>query len=181
MSNIPQYIEEEKEGLLAIITASFKNNILLSGKLPDALKVFEENRYIVKNINQPGDEKTTFCLVSLAQIINRLQYLGYLHWSKIISDQFQQLDYTKCSERTINYVVPELVSGVLLGADYNLLNPVLATKSLDKRVRKILGIIKERLQYAYPRIPVEYRETLRKILRDIKDIPVPEKRGLFED
>jgi tetratricopeptide (TPR) repeat protein len=176
--NIAQNIKKKRGLLLAVTFASLKVFVFMHGKMPEGAKVFEKNEMLAREISQLEDTWTPYCLSMLAKTMSRLQAAGVFNWSKIISKQFEKIDYTLCSEQTIELVASELIGVVLLGCDYSLLNPVFKIKASDKRVRMVLGHIKLSLEYAFPRVPGAYRENIRRVLNDLEDIPIPEENQM---
>jgi tetratricopeptide (TPR) repeat protein len=177
LPRLPEYIENNQLSNIAITLSLLNDNIIMNNEVPFEAKIFSEDKSLARKIATLGDELPGFFLRTMALILSRLQTAGNIHWSNIFYQQFNQLDYTKYSDEVIKIVIPELVGVVLLGGNYSILKPILVCKNSDKRIRQILGEMKEWLVYAFPRVPDAYRENVRKILNDLEDIPLPERAG----
>lgn len=179
--NIPQYIKEKRGLLLAVTLASLKAFVFTRGKMPEGATVFEENKMLGREISGLEDNWAAPSLSILAKIMSGLQAAGDFNWARVIGKLFEKIDYSSCSEQTIEWVVPELIGVVLLGCDYSLLGPVFKRKASDKRVRRALGYVKISLEYSFPRVPGAYRENIRRVLNDLEDIPIPEEEEALEE
>ena len=170
---IPESIEENHGPVVTIVLASLYVYLCVNGRIPDNVSVFKDKQTELSNIwklNEPFDWQSHLIL---ANILMQLQLWGDFESAKDIENIFHQIDYSTFSNSTHD-VIGEIISAILLGADYSLLLPILEKKNTDKKIRRDLKELKSWLSQIFSVAPGSYRETIRKILNDLKDIPLPE-------
>jgi len=171
LNNLQTYFDENRGVDAALILNSLKALVFSHGKMPKSANVFRENKNLTESITKLEDKFQTICFFALIQTLRKLLSMSDFEWTDVFENFFQYIDYTKCSPLMVENIVPEVVSVVLIGANYKVLNPIFNLKTSDKRIRSVLGKIKSNLEYAFPRVPSSNREIIRKILNDLETIP----------
>ena len=70
---IPQYIEEKRGLMVAIILASLKRYVFTRGKMPKGAVVFKENEKLVRDISHLEDNWAMPCMITLSKMLGGLQ------------------------------------------------------------------------------------------------------------
>jgi len=173
---LPKRIKDNDGPVAATVLAALYVYLCTHGKMPEGAKVFDDNPMLARDMSRLEEPFNWHCLLRLITILNQLQSWRDFKWAGIISKLLRDVDYSRISEpSTIKHVVSGMISMVLLGVDYALLKPILVMSVSDKNVHNALGQIKQGLSYSFSKLPGSYREIARKILSDLKDIPIPEK------
>lgn len=186
LASQPDFLEKElvslqqklkdKDGYSsALILASLEVYFTCHDKLPAQFLKLKENRDLINEICRLDHHWGNLCLVSFISILTRLQFFGDSKSATEFKQFFIQIDYDKLSDDKLNIIVRELISIVLLGYEYSILQPIFDKITSDKRIRRILGETKLSLEYTFPRVPPINRERLKRILTDLSDVSTPEK------
>ena len=173
--NLQQKIKDKDGISSASILASLEVYITCHGKLPAQSFKLEKNKDLLNTICQLDPPWGELCLASFILILKRLQLSVDSQLAAEFKQFFIQIDYDKLSDTKLNYIIEELISIVLLGYEYSILNPVFERISTDKRIRKSLGDIKLSLEYTFPRVPPIHRERIKRLLADLADVNISEK------
>ncbi len=140
-------------------------------EIPGEAEVLKESKLLAGSILKLDSDLQRACLVTLISILERLREAEHPEWVEALGNIFRNIDYSRCSDRSMETIVSGLIEIVLMGFDYSLLRPIIERKGIDKRVRTELKRIKPILENIFPGVPVAHRENLRRILNDLEDIP----------
>ena len=172
---LPRRIKDNEWHLAAVALAALYVFLCTRGKMPDSSRVFEENPMLARDISRLDDSSGWRCLLILLTILGQLQVWGDFKWAGVIAKLFRHVDYSGMSDSSTMQTVWSAISMVLLGVEYTLLKPILDMGASQKKVRDALGHVKGWLSYAFSQLPGSHRESARRILSALEDIPIPKK------
>jgi len=168
----PEYMKEKEGHRVVQALASLRTYFFTSGTMPKSAYILQDNEYLLRGISDLEEEYQTLALAEAAQILDRVHAAGENEWTVIIEKQFSHIDYSKCSNKTLELIIPILIQIFLRSGHYTILQPIIRMKASNKVVRECLSRIKSVLEDIFPYIPPRNRENIRWVLNELQDITV---------
>jgi hypothetical protein len=172
LPNLPKYINTNKQSDCLLIINSLKVFMLShkESEFPDELKIFKKDNSILEKLSQFENPWAYYSCLAFSQILLSLQSRRCKPWLVSFYEQFKKIKYQSCDVETTNLIAEYLIIAVLIGGDYDILDPLLSLKHKDRKIRDLLRKKRQGLEYIFPFVPSGSRDNLRKLLNDLFNI-----------
>ncbi|MGA2824293.1 MAG: hypothetical protein ABSE72_12305, partial [Bacteroidales bacterium] len=151
LKKIQDYLLNDQGLAVAAVISALHVRLSINGTVPEEVMLFKDYKTLVRDICKLTGEWQTISLSLLAQILDLFRVCGNQPLVEFLEKQFQNIDLSVCTEKSISSLIPHIVDVVLRGGDYTLLAPALKMKSQNKCVRETLAHVKSGLESIFPR------------------------------
>jgi len=169
LPKLSQYIIDDQQTSATLLISLLKVFLLSHVKddYPQELEIFSKNGTILNKICAFNKPLSSSNCMAFLEILLFLQVNKVQDWTSIFCQQFKNIDYLTCEDEIIELIISYLVMFVMIGGDYDVLVPILnAKKSDSKKVREMLRKMVPVLESYLPYVPMNSRESFRRILND---------------
>ena len=172
LPNLPKYINTNNQSGCLLVINSLKVFILShkESEFPDGLKIFKKDNSILKKLSQFENPWAYYSCLAFSQILLSLQSRRCKPWLVPFYDQFKKIKYHSCDIETTDLMAEYLIIIILIGGDYDILDPLLSLKHKDRNIRDLLRKKRQGLEYIFPFVPSGSRDNLRKLLNDLCNV-----------
>ncbi|MHA1659706.1 MAG: SIR2 family protein [Promethearchaeota archaeon] len=172
LPNLPKYINTNNQSDCLLVINSLKVFMLShkESEFPDGLKIFKKDNSILEKLCQFENPWAYYSCLAFSQILLSLQSRRCKPWLVSFYEQFKKIKYQSCDVETTNLIAEYLIIAVLIGGDYDILDPLLSLKHKDRKIRDLLRKKRQGLEYIFPFVPSGSRDNLRKLLNDLFNI-----------
>ena len=147
--------------------------------MPEGASILAKNKTLVNDIIGIKHPDIIYCFILLIRIMERLYLFNDNDWVSELVNQFKKIEFQSL-EFDVSRLIQELIVAVVIGVDYSLIEPLLQRKNVDKKIRKSLGDMKNRLEAAFSGLPAICKKSTKRLLNELADITIQEADNNFK-
>ena len=176
-SDLSNAIDKKREADVLLIVGSMYVYLVTHGEMPVKDEVFERILLDKIDLNQLNEHFLWQTFMRLNEIVIQLRRWGEIQSAETIEKILLKIDYAKLADFSFS-MAGGILGIALFGADINLAKPIIELGKTDTKYRDALGEVKMWLINSFPYLSGVYRETGRRLLNELDDIPIPDQKSI---